>query len=127
MNHIEATEEFIRNYFKDSIFVLVAGSVIRGEATITSDLDIFIIKNDIHKAYRESFFESDWPIEAFIHTQDSYKDYFMGDIKRRRPSLPQMCSEGIVIRDTMGLTSEIKDLANGLLVNGPTPRQEEYQ
>jgi predicted nucleotidyltransferase len=88
MNHIEATEEFIRNYFKDSIFVLVAGSVIRGEATITSDLDIFIIKNDIHKAYRESFFESDWPIEAFIHTQDSYKDYFMGDIKRRRPSIP---------------------------------------
>ncbi|WP_281197439.1 hypothetical protein [Paenibacillus glacialis] len=31
MNHIEAAEEFIRNHFKDSIFVLVAGSVIRGE------------------------------------------------------------------------------------------------
>jgi hypothetical protein len=38
-----------------------------------------------------------------------------------------MCSEGIVIRDTISLNNEIKDLANGLLVNGPTPRQEEYQ
>jgi hypothetical protein len=125
VGYLEVAKQFIEDKFSDCIFALVAGSVVSGESTSTSDLDIFIIRPNLEKAYRESFFKYGWPIEAFVHNLNSYKDFFHNDVKRRRPSLPKMCSEGIVIRDLDNMESTIKDLANKLLNNGPAPFSNE--
>jgi predicted nucleotidyltransferase len=121
INRIEAykaAELFTLNHFPNCHGALLAGSVVRGEATETSDLDIVVFDNNFKSAYRESVIEYGWNIEVFVHNLTSYKDFFKSDSERARPSLPKMVSEGVVLKDT-GIIEPIKQEAKELLDKGP--------
>ena len=118
LNPIEAGHQFIKVYFPHCQGALLAGSVVRGEATETSDLDIVIFDNTIHASYRESLIEFGWAIEVFVHNLISYKSFFESDCERARPSLPRMVLEGIVLKDEEIIDS-IKKEAKEMLENGP--------
>ena len=115
---VEAAKRFIEEKFPDCQAALLAGSVVRGEETTTSDLDIVVFDQKVESAYRESLIEYGWPIEVFVHNFTSYKAFFKEDCERARPSLPRMVSEGIVIIDS-GIVITIKEEANELLKKGP--------
>ena len=68
---INAAENFIKLHFPNCSAALLSGSASRGEHKENSDLDIVIIDQTLPSAYRESFFEFGWRIEAFLHTRDS--------------------------------------------------------
>jgi hypothetical protein len=116
----QAAKKFIETYFPNCEVAYLAGSVVRGEETESSDLDIIIIDSSVGDSYRQSLTEFDWPIEVFVHNMFTYKNFFKENIDRARPSLPQMCAEGIILRDT-GYASRIKNEALQLLKAGPTP------
>ncbi|WNB90523.1 nucleotidyltransferase domain-containing protein [Bacillus sp. NEB1478] len=116
----EAAKKFIETYFSSCDVAYLAGSVVRGEDTENSDLDIIIIDSNVRESYRQSLHEFDWPIEVFVYNMFSYKNYFKENMDRARPSLPQMCAEGIILRDN-GQASRIKNEALQLLKAGPTP------
>lgn len=118
MEAYKAAELFTLRHFPNCHGALLAGSVVRGEATETSDLDIVIFDCSLKSAYRESVFEFDWSIEVFVHNLTSYKDFFKSDCERARPSLPRMVSEGIVLKD-IGIMEPIKQEAKELLDKGP--------
>ncbi|ETI68498.1 nucleotidyltransferase domain-containing protein [Neobacillus vireti] len=115
---IDAAHQFIHKYFSYCQGALLAGSVVRGEATETSDLDIVIFDQTISSSYRESLIDFDWAIEVFVHNLSSYKHFFKNDVERARPSLPRMVSEGIILKD-VGIMDSIKKEADELLSNGP--------
>ncbi|MBO0600770.1 nucleotidyltransferase domain-containing protein [Sporosarcina sp. E16_3] len=52
---IEAARRFLVAKFADCQAALLAGSVVRGEETETSDLDIVVFDQKVELAYRESF------------------------------------------------------------------------
>ncbi|WP_420489295.1 nucleotidyltransferase domain-containing protein [Neobacillus niacini] len=114
----KAAELFTSKHFPNCHGALLAGSVVRGEATETSDLDIVIFDKNLKSAYRESIIDFGWNIEVFVHNLTSYKDFFKSDCERARPSLPKMVSEGIVIIDS-GKIESMKQEANDLLEKGP--------
>jgi predicted nucleotidyltransferase len=118
MEAYKAAELFTLNHFPNCHGALLAGSVVRGEATVTSDLDIVIFDKNLKTAYRESVFEFGWNIEVFVHNLTSYKEFFKSDCERARPSLPKMVSEGIVLRDSR-IMDLIKQEAKDLLEKGP--------
>ena len=120
-----AARAFLHQHFPNCLAAFLAGSAIRGEATPTSDLDIVILTEQENAPYRESFEDYGWLIEAFVHTTSSYKDFFASDVKRRRPSLPSMCAEGLILKDTNGLAEEAKKEAQDLLRAGPPPLSQE--
>ena len=120
----EAAELFIQKYFPNCQGALLAGSVVRGEATKNSDLDIIVFDQHLGSAYRESLIDFDWPIEVFVHNLSSYKEFFSSDCERARPSLPRMVSEGIILKDD-GIIRSIKQEANILLDNGPKEWSEQ--
>lgn len=115
---LEAAKHFVDNYFPNCQGALLAGSVVRGEATDTSDLDIVIFDDTILSSYRQSLIDFDWAIEVFVHNITSYKHFFDNDYKRARPSLPRMVSEGVIIKDN-GIIEKIKNEANDILRAGP--------
>ncbi|WP_066052751.1 nucleotidyltransferase domain-containing protein [Robertmurraya korlensis] len=115
---IEAAKQFINERFPYCQGAILAGSVVRGEHTETSDLDIVIFDRNLNSSYRESLIIFDWAIEVFVHNLTSYKEYFEMDCDRARPSLPRMVSEGIVLKD-VGIIDSIKKEANELLIMGP--------
>ncbi|MCZ8541427.1 MULTISPECIES: nucleotidyltransferase domain-containing protein [Psychrobacillus] len=115
---IEAAQKFIHKYFPNCNGALLAGSVVRGEETDTSDLDIVIFDETVPSSYRESLIEFNWPIEVFVHNTSSYKSFFESDRERARPSLPRMVSEGIILKDD-GVIEIIRKEAIDLLKEGP--------
>lgn len=115
---VEAAQRFIAERFSNCLGAIPAGSVVRGEATETSDLDIVVFDQVITSAYRESMIFSEWAVEVFVHNLSTYKEFFQNDIKRARPSLIRMVSEGIVLIDR-GIIEFIKVEANLLLKKGP--------
>jgi len=117
---IEAAKQFIIMHFPNCEGALLAGSVVRGEATKTSDLDIIIFDSSLPSSFRESLYAFGWPIEAFAHNLNSYKEFFRLDCKRAMPKLPKMVVEGIVLTDK-GIISAIKEEARRLLEQGPEP------
>ncbi|MFS0690695.1 nucleotidyltransferase domain-containing protein [Sporosarcina sp. 179-K 8C2 HS] len=118
MKPLFAAKRFVDEYYPHCQAAVLAGSVVRGEDTPTSDLDIVIFNSQIEEAYRESRIEYGWPIEVFVHSLTSYKTYFRSDAERARPSLPRMVAEGIVLKDS-GILSNVKNEAAELLHEGP--------
>lgn len=101
--------------------LLLAGSVVRGQATETSDLDLVVVTVHSEAPFRESFLAHGWPVEAFVHTRASLTRFFASDAQLRIPSLPSMCAEGVTVRDRDGLAGAIKAEAQALLDRGPEP------
>lgn len=115
---IKAAQTFINGRFPYCDGALLAGSVVRDEATETSDLDIVIFDNNFSSSYRESLIDLGWKIEVFAHNLISYKAFFQSDCERARPSMPRMVSEGTILKDN-GIIEAIKNEAKELLAKGP--------
>jgi len=54
---IDCAKEIFISKYPDANFLLLAGSVVRGEGTETSDLDIVVVYEDLESAYSQSFFQ----------------------------------------------------------------------
>lgn len=104
---VVAAKQFIDKHFSNCQGALLAGSVVRGEATETSDLDIVIFDKRLTSSYRESMFDFGWAIEVFAHNLTSYKYFIEMDCKAAKPSMSRMISEGIILRDE-GILESIK-------------------
>ncbi|MCK6256881.1 nucleotidyltransferase domain-containing protein [Fictibacillus sp. KIGAM418] len=117
---IEAAKKFIDQFFPSGEVAFLAGSIVRGEGTESSDLDIVIFDALADQSFRKSYLEFGWPIEAFVHSFQSYKVFFKENRDRARPSLPQMCAEGIILKDN-GQAASIKNESLALLKRGPSP------
>ncbi len=121
----DAAQQFIEENFRDCQAAILAGSVVRGEATATSDLDIIIITSCTQAPYRESQYRNGWPVETFVHTEKSFYEYARRDLERRRPSLPLMASEGLILKDEDGLAISLKNYSLGILQGGVKPLSRE--
>jgi hypothetical protein len=115
---IEAAKQFVNKYFPSCQGALLAGSVVRGEATETSDLDIIIFDDNTLSSFRQSIIDFNWAIEVFVHNLSSYKYFFESDYQKARPSLQRMVSEGLIIKDN-GVIEKVKDEADKILREGP--------
>ncbi len=108
--------------FPDASCVLMAGSIVRGQATASSDIDLVILHHQLPAAWRESFTEQGWPVEAFVHDLHTLQ-YFFDQVDRPSgvPSLTTMVNEGLVISGDDSLASMAKDMAQITLDRGPEP------
>ena len=116
-NVIKITKEMLQTKYPLAEFAFLAGSIIRGEGTKYSDLDIVIIFENLPNAYRESFYFQGFPVETFVHTPETLNYFFDLDIAEKVPSLAVMVSEGIVIPNETDLSRNLKKLANEILSN----------
>ncbi len=100
--------------------IFLAGSVVRGEGTKTSDLDIVVLYESMSNAYRDSYFCGGWPVEAFVHDPQTF-NYFVQKVDGPAgvPALAAMVSEGIELPSATVLSRRIKYLANDVLQAGP--------
>ena len=67
--------------YADAGAVFAAGSIVRGEGTPFSDLDLVIVYPQLERAYRESFRFDGLPVEAFVHDPATL-EYFFTEVDR---------------------------------------------
>lgn len=117
---IEITTALRIERYSQSKALFLAGSIVRGEGTSTSDLDLVVVFDRISAAYRDSYIYKNWPVEAFVHDPQTL-EYFFRHVDRPSgvPSLPRMVSEGVEIPGASSFTNELKQLAHTVLEEGP--------
>lgn len=114
--------------FPDAAAMFAAGSIVRGEATPFSDLDLVVVYGRLDRAYRESFRFDGWPVEAFVHDPATL-EYFFLEVDRPTgiPALPQMVVEGIEIPSPNELSRRLKQRAAEVLTAGPPALDEDTE
>jgi nucleotidyltransferase-like protein len=106
--------------YPDATVVFAAGSIVRGEGTAYSDLDLVVVFTRIPCAARESFRRDGLPVEAFLHDPETL-EYFFYQVDRPSgvPALPQMVVEGIEIPAPNDVSRALKQQAADLIAAGP--------
>lgn len=119
---LSAANKIREEFFPAASACLLAGSVVRDEATAFSDLDLVVVFQNVDKAQRRSFTFEGWPVEAFIHDAQTL-EFFFREVDRPSgvPSLANMVNEGIEVPDETGFGSSLKGLATQVLKEGPIP------
>jgi predicted nucleotidyltransferase len=117
---ISAARSIKDQRYGDATVLFAAGSLVRGDGTAYSDLDLVVIYPRVPSAYRESFRFENLPVEAFVHDADTLH-YFFLEVDRPSgiPSLPQMVVEGIEIPAANDTSRSLKVLAASVLAMGP--------
>jgi len=121
MEGITTAKEFIDTNYPDCLAALLCGSVARGEATASSDLDILIIASQEIQSYRKSFREYGWVIEAFISSQKFNEEKIQPPRSNHNPAYLTSWTEGIILKDQDNFARNLKERAIVILEQGPGP------
>ncbi|SCW76566.1 Nucleotidyltransferase domain-containing protein [Rhizobium mongolense subsp. loessense] len=78
-------------------FAFAAGSIIRGEGTENSDIDLVVVFEKLDRAWRESFVENGLPFEAFVHDLETLNWFFERDLNSGHPLIVHMVASGRII------------------------------
>lgn len=124
---IEITEDLLRSKYPSARLTFLAGSIVRGEGTRFSDLDIVVIFDELPNAYRESLYFQGFPVEAFVHTVETLNYFFELDANRLVPNLARMVAEGLEIPGKSELSEKLKALAKESLNCPPEITAEEIR
>ena len=87
---VEAARRIWRERYAEARVLFLAGSVLRGEATPASDLDLVVVYEQLPHAYREAFVYEGWPVESFVNDPETVGHYFESD---RRRGMVLLCAD----------------------------------
>jgi predicted nucleotidyltransferase len=122
---IEAARGIFRERYEGARILFLAGSVVRGDGTPTSDLDIVVVYERLPNAYREAFIFEGWPVEAFVHDAETVERFFESDRVRGIPATVSMVLEGVEIPEASEFSAGLKQRASEIFETGPPPLEED--
>lgn len=124
MSHGDAEDTaraLVGERFPEARAAWLAGSVTTGTATATSDLDVTVLLSGPPAPFRESLAHAGWPVELFVHTEDSVELWLGKDRLRRRPTLGRLIGQGLLLVDTDGSGAGIAERCRAFVAAGPEP------
>ena len=115
----DAAREFVATHFPDCLSAVLFGSVARGEATATSDLDIIIVTHEDISPYRKSYHEYGWFIETFVGSRKYNEEKVRRFRGRHIPSFLTSYAEGVILKDHHDFAQGLQEEAIAILERGP--------
>lgn len=116
---VATAEAVLAARYPNAEFALVAGSIVRGEGTALSDIDLVVLFGRLERARRESFLFGGFPVEAFVHDPETLRWFMDQDVERGRPSIISMVAEGRPIGSSLAGAEPLQMEAVGRLERGP--------
>jgi len=107
--------------YAGATFAYAAGSIMRGEGTYLSDIDLVVVFDRLDAARRESFIVDGVPIEAFVHDPETLAWFVDEDVARGRPSILNMIVEGTAIGRDQDRAETLRANISARLASGPMP------
>jgi hypothetical protein len=97
-----------------------AGSLMRGQGTATSDLDLVVLFSEPDaRVYRRSLLQDGLPVEAFVHSVAAQDRFMKSDAEDGHPTMASMIAEGAVLGRDAALAEAQKEKARAILAAGP--------
>ena len=126
-DYLKTAKALLAEKFPKAKCAFIAGSVVRNEATATSDIDMVIIHatDILPKAYRASMIYQDWPIEMFVQNDNSFAYFLKQDVACGMPALISMIAEGIIVPEENEYARSLQNKARETLAAGPAALSEE--
>src|SRR5262245_58479268 len=123
---IRVTRQIFDDRYPTANVILLAGSLLRGEGTPYSDLDLVVIFDQLPHAWRESFEFQGFPVEAFVHDPETL-NYFLFESCRsaNSPAIARMVFEGVEVPRPSEISKSLKRIAADLLASGPPELNDE--
>ena len=125
---IRITGQILNDRYPTANVILLAGSLLRGEGTPYSDLDLVVIFDRLPNAWRESFNFQGYPVEAFVHDPETL-NYFLSEASHssRTPSMARMVVEGIEVPGPSEISRSLKRIAADIIMSGPPELNDEVE
>ena len=108
-----------RSRYNGASFAFVAGSILRGQGTHLSDIDLVVVFDSLEAAYRESFVLEGVPVEAFVHDAGTLAWFINDDVSRGIPSILNMIAEGASIGNALADAEMLREAVSRRLLAGP--------
>jgi hypothetical protein len=91
------SRHLVADLFPQARWAVLAGSVTTSQRTNGSDLDIVVLlpTGDPQTPHRDSRHFRGWPVELFVHDEQTLAHYLAKDLPARRPILHRMVATGI--------------------------------
>jgi|GEM_PF-1084338 len=120
----QAAEEIRQQKISACKAFFLSGSVVRGEATPHSGLNLVVIYASLEAAWRESFLYKDWPVEAFVHDPATFKYFLKMDGQAAKPFLAGMVAKGIPLPVASDYSRALQNSCQKHLDDGPAELSE---
>jgi hypothetical protein len=121
MDAVEVARQLVAELFPDARAAWLGGSVVRGNASPTSDLDITVLLDGRPAPMRKSLQYGGWPVELFVHTEKSLAYFSDKDQQRRQPTMMRLVGESVVLLDTDGSGARLQAACLEQVAAGPKP------
>jgi hypothetical protein len=118
---LAAARHCVASRFAGAAFSYVAGSLMRGEGTAFSDIDLVVVFPSLERAWRESFTEDGFPVEAFVHDPQTLAHYLHQDADSGYPIMVNMIVTGSILGPDIDSAHVIQARAARMLAAGPKP------
>jgi hypothetical protein len=113
--------QLVQQRFPEARAAWLGGSVVRGNATATSDLDITVVIPGPPAPFRDSIMYAGWPVELFVHDEPSLAHYRQKDQDRRQPTIMRLVGESIILMDADGSGIRLQRECVKEIAAGPRP------
>lgn len=100
--------------------IIVSGSIVRGNANPSSDLDIMVLHAQPQRQRLQRFFQG-VPAEIFVNPPQSIRGYFGEECADGRPATAQMWATGFVVLDQDPRVQQLRQEAATWLQKSPDP------
>lgn len=113
--------EIVKHRYPGAACAFAAGSIMRGQGTTSSDIDLVVVFDRLDAAWRESFVHEGLPVEAFVHDPSTLAWFMDEDARNGHPVLAHMVAEGRPVGDDEDLAQNLKQDAAERMLKGPGP------
>jgi Nucleotidyltransferase domain len=112
---------FLAREFPGSDCAFVSGSIMRGEGTKRSDIDLVVLFRKLPNAWRKSLVFESVPFECFVHDPGTMRWFFADGRESGDCSLAHMIATGTVLPNETTLSRRACSQARTLITRGPEP------
>jgi hypothetical protein len=113
--------------FPDAEAGFAAGSIVRGQGTPGSDLDLVVLYERLPNARREAFRFEGLPVDVFIHDGETLRWTFQADLDAGKPAYLTMAAEGRIVGPRQDEARGLQARARELLRAGPPPLSDDQR
>ncbi|EJT04790.1 nucleotidyltransferase domain-containing protein [Rhizobium sp. CCGE 510] len=118
---LAAARRCVASRFAGAAFAYVAGSLMRGDGTAFSDIDLVVVFPSLERAWRESFTEDGFLVEAFVHDEQTLAHYLHADAESGCPVMVTMVATGSIVGPDFDSAHIVQAKAANMLAAGPKP------